>query len=426
MTDPGGDILARLVAHRLPNLDALGGIQFPYYGGLSVANLPASICRWLGAPEIAGEGLEDALLGCGDGVERVVLIVLDGLGYDAFQSYLERGVAPLWNTLVDQAVYVPITSIVPSTTAAVITTLWSGRTAIEHGVVGYEVFLREYGVTANMLQHSVQSFGNDTGGLARAGFEAEQFIPYPMLSPHLKRFGVPTYAFMHNSIARSGLSRSSMAETPTYGFITAGDLWLSLVNTLEAVRQPKAYFYVYWSELDTLMHRYGPGDARVEIEFASFSQGFAQFALPALQKKGEGKTLVILTADHGMIATPKNADLELRSHPELGEYLHMLPTGETRLPILFTRPGNEKKLRRFLYQTWGDAFTAIPTDTAIRGGLFGTAKPSRQALERLGDTILVANGANYLWWPSKENHQLARHGGLSRQEMLVPFFAFRV
>jgi len=45
---------------------------------------------------------------------------------------------------------------------------------------------------------------------------------------------------------------------------------------------------------------------------------------------------------------------------------------------------------------------------------------------RIGDLTMIAKGHHYLWWADKENPLLGRHGGLSSQDMVVPFLAARL
>ena len=45
---------------------------------------------------------------------------------------------------------------------------------------------------------------------------------------------------------------------------------------------------------------------------------------------------------------------------------------------------------------------------------------------RVGDLIAVARQDAYLWWHTKEDFLLGRHGGLNPQEMLVPFLGVRL
>src|SRR5215213_5230924 len=65
--------------------------------------------------------------------ERVVLLVLDGLGWDQLQD--RPACAPTMSALAGG----PICSVVPSTTATALTSIATGLTPGQHGVVGYRI-----------------------------------------------------------------------------------------------------------------------------------------------------------------------------------------------------------------------------------------------------------------------------------------------
>ncbi|MGE5124206.1 MAG: hypothetical protein ACM3H7_06775, partial [Acidobacteriaceae bacterium] len=134
-------------------------------------------------------------------------------------------------------------------------------------------------------------------------------------------------------------------------------------------------------------------------------------------------TLLLLTADHGMLPTQKSGLYDLRNHPHLTELLHILPTGEHRLMYLFIRPGKERQVRDYFQQAWPDQFLFIDPQESVARGLFGPGKPHPHLFDRLGDLIAVARKDAYLWWAEKENPLTGQHGGLSADEMVVPLLS---
>ena len=231
-------LLPRLEAARLPGLDAGPKAVYPSYAGYSLANIPHSLCRWLGVPGFGIQPLAPEILDGYPGPFRhVVFLLVDGLGLNKLGQFLQAGKEneryALWNRLLGQGLLAPLTSIVPSTTTAALTTLWTGRTPAEHGVVGYEMWLKEYQMNANMILHAPASFQGDVGSLRRAGFDPETFLPVPTLGPHLAAHGVTTYAFQHMSIARSGLSTMLFPGVNVIPFRTLSDLWVSLPEGMD-------------------------------------------------------------------------------------------------------------------------------------------------------------------------------------------------
>lgn len=418
-------LLPTLRSNRVPGFSSSNHAFYPYYDRLSLANLPASVCHWLGIPAFGQAPLRPELLSAAGGpFRRVVLVVVDGLGLGQLEYFIELGKQKnsrlsLWPTLLSEGMLAPLTSVVPSTTTSALTTLWTGRTPAEHGVMGYEMYLKEYSLVANMILHTPASYAGDVGGLQRAGFKPETFLPVGTLGPHLAAHGVQCSAFQHLSIARSGLSSMLFPQVNVIPFRTLSDLWVSTAATLQNQPVGSSYTYIYWGDLDDLCHRYGPQDRRVELEFASFSTLFEDF-IHTLRRGARGDTLLLLTADHGHLHTPANADYELSNHPALSSCLHLLPSGENRLAYLFLRPGKEQQCLDYINRTWPGKFDLMPSSQVISSGLFGGGTHHPRLADRLGDWVMFAAEDAYLWWAAKENTLRGRHGGLSRTEMLIP------
>jgi predicted AlkP superfamily pyrophosphatase or phosphodiesterase len=421
-------VLLSISQHRLPGLDLDGDFVYPAYEGYSIQNIPVSICRWLGAPEIAGKPLAMEVTGPfreGD-FQRVIQIVVDALAFERFQRWMGDGTAPVWRELAQGGLVAPLTSITPSTTSAAITTFWTGRSPAEHGLTGYEMWFKEYGVVGNTITHSAMAFQNDTGGLERAGFRPEESLPFPVMGAHLAVHGIQTYALQQASIAHSGLSRTFFKDARVNRFHTAADLWVNLRYLVESISQQRLYAYVYWGEVDTLSHVYGPDDERTEAEFGQFSLAFERLFLHKLNLASRRNTLLILTADHGAVMTHPDSYYDLRNHPNLTRRLHIQPTGENRLVYMYIRPGQSEAVREYIERAWPNQFVQVDSAYAVEAGLFGTGKRHPGLLDRIGDIIVAAKGVAYLWWANKDNRIYGRHGGLHSQEMLVPFLAVRL
>ncbi len=421
-------LLPQLESHRIARLNAGPNAFYPCYNRQSLVNLPASVCHWLGAPLFGNPPLNQSILAAAGGpFRRVILLVVDGLGLEQFQRHISQDShsSNLWPGLLEEGFLAPLTSIVPSTTTSALTTLWTGRTPAEHGVMGYEMYLKEYGLIANMITHSPASFVGDVGGLRRAGFQPESFLPVPTLGPHLLASGVESFAFQHISIARSGLSTMLFPQVNVIPFRTLSDLWVSVPAFLESRQRDPLYTYIYWGELDELSHRFGPQDRRVDLEFTHFTSLFEYFHTE-LRKSSHGDTLLLLTADHGHLHTPANPHYELKNHPQLASCLHMIPSGENRLAYLYLRPGKEAQAQDYIQKTWPGEFVVLPAEQVIASGLMGSGTLHPRLAERLGDWVMIAQGNAYLWWADKENLLRGRHGGLSRTEMLIPLFGLVV
>jgi len=430
MPDHVSNLLPDLESNHITGLDTGRGTLHPFYRGNSLVNLPASICHLLDAPLFGAEPLRSELLDdLGGPYKQVVLFLVDGLGLRLFQRFLPGGElaaeTPLWGSLLEEAQLFPLTSTVPSTTSTALTSLWTGATPAEHGVVGYELWLKEYGVVTNMINYSASSFRGDAGGLWRAGFKPEAFLPTPLLGSHLKQQGVRPVALQHESITHSGLSKMLMQDVDCLSYQTLSDLWVTLTQLLEDRSNQPGYTWIYWGDLDDLEHSFGFSDERVALEWINFTVQFGRF-LDRLHRRSKGDTLFLMTADHGQVETPISPEFDLHLHPELTAHLALMPTGESRLSYLHIHPGHEQAVQDYVDATWPGKFRLFPSRQLIQVGLLGSGPVHAGLGDRMGDRVAVAQDNAYWWWVNKENHMRGRHGGLMAEEMLVPLLAVMI
>mgnify|MGYP003966763769 CR=1 FL=1 len=427
MTDLTPALLPAIEKHRLPGLDLDADFIYPKYDGDSILNIPSSICRWLNVPGLGAGALRPEILQPpGEGIRKVLLILMDALALHRFQRWLDENRNPVWNTLLQSGNLAPLTSISPSTTCAATTSLWTGASAAEHGIAGYELWLKEYGMVANMILHTPMAFRRGVGELAKAGFNASEYLPMTTLGEHLSTHGVQPYAFLHHSIAHSGLSTMQMRAVEVAPFSTPVDLWVTMRELFEEKARQRLYTWAYWGVVDGFSHQYQPEDERVSAEFTQFSEAFERHFLNQLSAAARQDTLVLLTADHGQIRTFDQGRYHLKNHPELDAMLHIRPTGENRLIYLYAKPGQKEAIRQYFEAAWPDEFAVFPPERALAAGLFGPGLEHPLLRDRLGDLIVIPRDNAYLWWADKPNPLIGRHGGLHREEMLVPFLAARL
>lgn len=419
MTDWTEKYLPELLNHRMGSLDAGKNMVYPQFQGGSIANLPGSISSWLGVPGFGmGTLSPEYLQSLGGPYRRVILYIVDGVGLHFFRSFLNRDP---WKQWADRSQVFPLTSICPSTTSSALTTFWTGQPPAVHGVMGYEVWLKEYGMVANMITHSPASMRSDVGLLSRAGFDPFTFVPVPVMGEYLGERNIQSYAVQHASIAHSGLSQMLFRGSKVKPFISLTDCWVTIEESLNEAGDKPVYLYCYYPEIDSLEHRYGPANRRPGLEMEMFGLHFEKL-VRMLESTSNGDTLLLMTADHGHIDTPINPVYELLRYPDLCECFSIMPHSENRLPFVFLRSGREAKARELLQKYWPDEFVVLSLDEVLEAGLFGSGKAHPLLRDRLGDWIVIPQGNAY-WWPNaKPNFLLGRHGGLSEIEMLVPLF----
>ena len=402
----------------------------PRYGGASIANLPATVGKLLGVQEgWASPPLEpDVLDAFGDGIECVVLLLVDGVGWNRLQEQLEREDAGFSGLLERHGVaHLPLTSVVPSTTSVATTViLGNGAAPAETGMLGYAFLLAELGVVANMLfWHPAWKEKRVQGELEAWGVKPETFLKTPSVAEVLKNAGIATHVVMPKAYKNSPLSRMRPRAAEVEGYLNAADMWHKLGGWLEDTAGKRTYAYAYYPDFDTLSHRDG-SDAPVWdalwFEFVFHLRRFLS-GLSAQQRK---KTLFLITADHGHLVTPARGKHFLQDHPGLLELCSVMPGGETRHYYLYARSGCKKGLLEYAQTYLKDSYVALDAEQALQAGLYGDpARLHPDTPRRLGDVVLLAKGTDYLWPGRVERTLLGMHGSLLSDEMMVPLVALR-
>ena len=400
----------------------------PRYQNQSILNIPSSAAILLNVPGFKHHPVDQSHLDLiQDGVKNVIMILVDALAFHRMEKWLAEEDNLAWHQLIESGFLTPVTSICPSTTCAAITTYWTDSTAAEHGIMGYEMWLKEFGITANMISHKPITYREPGGDLTLAGFDPENFLPVESNTKHFLNQGVEVHAFQHFAIINSGLSQMFMRDAVRHPISSAPDMWIGIRELLETNKQKSKYIWAYWDRLDGISHLHGPDSERARAEFMDFSRNFETYFLDRLDPALKKDTVVMLAADHGQITTDRNNDhYDLNNHPDFTDMLHMTPTGENRLAYLHIKPGKVDPVKEYIQKTWPGQFWTIDPVEAVTGGLFGDGTPHPAIYDRLGDLIAAAKGDAFWWWADKPNPLIGRHGGLSSEEMLVPFLVGRL
>lgn len=399
---------------------------WPAYEGGSIGNVPATIAALLGVP-FAGlpplrDGLWQPLSG---GVQRVVLIILDALGWNLWTSMQDEVEALLGETAVSS----PITSIFPSTTVAALSSLWTGTAPGQHGLVGLRLFFPEYATAAQMLKFT-PVFRTYPDALIEAGMEPETFLQVPGFAEQLMAGGVPTYALKAEGLIRSVLSKMhGRGVAYDHGVKTAADLFVQIRLLLEERAGESMYVCGYWGALDSLSHAYGWQGPSVRAELVALLAQLKRELLDALTLAARKETALFVVADHGQAIIPPARHILLSDHPQLQKMLFMRPVGEPRVAYLFTKHGCQERVVAYINRELGHAMVAIPSESALSLGLFGPQPFAQDVPERMGDVVVMTRAGYVLLTDGEKEkaHKMnGRHGSMTRAEMEVPWLGFRL
>ena len=362
----------------------------PAYGGACLSSIvPAVVSRGQGAPDWLPDPVH--------GARQVVLVVFDGLGWEKLQE--STRLAP---TLAS-GTGGPITSVVPTTTATALTSITTGRTPAEHGVVGYRMVLHTDGGRREVM--NVLRWQTPAGD-ARRRYPATELQPWPAFG------GESVAAVTRSEFAQTGFTAAHLSGAHLVGWRVPSTLVVE-VRRLLAGGAPLVY--VYYDGLDKVAHEHGLDDHyRQELRAADVLVGDLLEVLPA------GAAL-LLTSDHGQVEVGTAVRMP---GPELMDAVTLL-SGEGRFRWLHARPGAADDLLKAAEALHGDEAWVRTRQQVIDDGWFGGPLDEAVA-SRLGDVALVAREPVAFLDPADtgETRLLARHGSLTSAEMHVPLLGW--
>jgi hypothetical protein len=368
----------------------------------SIVNLTASLAQALGcAPsQLPLAGLEPERL---VDARRIVLLVVDGLGYE----YLQARSGCLRTHLHSQ-----LTSVFPSTTASAIPAFLTGLPPSQHALTGWHMYFRELGTIAATLPFRSR-IGHQP--LAAAGITPQQLYG---LTPLFDRLAVPSHVVSPHAIVHSDFNAALAGKAVRHGYGNLAEMF-ALMTCLVRGPERRAYIHAYWPDLDSLAHAHGIASPLAAAAFAALDAAFGQF-VESLRNTG---TVVLVTADHGFIDTTPADTVDLDDHPELRQTLVLPLCGEPRVAYAYVQSGGEGDFEGYVQERLADRVACYRSQELIEQGWFGPGPIHTALPDRVGDYTLVAKGRTILrdWLPGEERYvHVGVHGGVSAEEMQVP------
>ena len=323
--------------------------------------------------------------------ERVVLLVVDGLGWTQMAG--RDALIPTLRSMQGG----PITTVAPSTTATALTSISTGLPPGEHGVVGYRIAVE--GEVLNVLRWSTPR------GDARATIPATKLQTQPAFG------GQRPPAVTRAEFQASGFTAAHLDQVRFTGYRTLGTL-VSEVVRLASSGEP--FVYAYYEGLDKVSHEYGLG-----TQYDEELRWIDHLVATLLERLPAG-TVLVLTADHGQVEVGPN----IVSLPSDVVTHVAMQSGEGRFRWLHARAGRADALLDAARSLLGGQAWVRSRAEAIEQGWYGPVV-TEAAAGRLGDVLLAAQGDLAFDDPEDTGPYVlvGRHGSLTEDEVLVPLLA---
>ncbi len=332
--------------------------------------------------------------------DRVVVVLVDGLG----DTLLARraGYAPFLSSL--RAAGRGLAAGFPSTTASSMGSFGTGVLAGQHGLVGYQVLDPDRDVLLNELSWE-------------DGPDPRVWQPRRTVFEQVVAHGVGVVQIGPGFFAGSGLTEAALRGAR---FVAAASLDARVDAAAAAVRaSARSLVYVYWGDLDKVGHVRGCGSYEWCDELAA-----VDLAVRSLAARLPPDTLLVVTADHGMVDVPAGDRLDLGAGSALERELARgvrLTGGEPRAPMLYCEPGQADEVRTRWRAELPD-FDVLTRAEAVAAGWFGPVADF--SLPRIGDVVVASRGLRTVHDSRVQRPELmaliGMHGARTEDEVAIP------
>ena len=324
--------------------------------------------------------------------KNVVIMLFDGMG----TAILEKHLPP--DSFLRSHYEATILAVFPPTTTAATVTMESGLSPIEHGWLGWSLYFDEVGENVNIFPNTISGTEIPAAGFSVAG----QYIPYTDI---FEKINKQTGVTAHRVSPFSSYHSKSVSE---------------ICDTVKALcnENGNKYIYTYWHQPDYDMHDYGTMHEKITEDITEINRLVEDMC-------GElSDTLVIVTADHGLVDTEWRL---LADYPEIGECLLRKPSVESRALTFFIKEGKNEQFEAAFQKHFGDIYSLFSKEQVINNKFFGDGIPNKRSYGFIGDYLAVATGNVSIESTMSNIHDLfkAAHAGMTADELSVPLIAVK-
>jgi hypothetical protein len=334
------------------------------------------------------------------GVTKAAVLVVDGLGAENLR---ERAGHARWLMGAWSARGLSADSGFPSTTASALTSLTTGVSAGEHGIVGYTIRDPASRQMVNHLKQWQPTVDPDSWQRSATVFE------------RALESGIPSLALGEPRFTGSDFTRATWRGAQ---FVGVGSLAEQGVKMREFFdHNDRGLAYLYWPALDRTGHGSGVSSDAWIHRLEELDSELEK--LHQLLKPDEG---LIVTSDHGMIDIPSEHKLILaESSPLLTGVIGW--AGEPRAPQLYF---DDTVARDDAKDVWseslGSAARIMTREQIIDEEWMGPVH--QDVRERLGDLVIACVESLVVYRESISSPtamaMVGQHGSLTSREREIP------
>ncbi|MEM0139598.1 MAG: alkaline phosphatase family protein [Ferroplasma sp.] len=323
--------------------------------------------------------------------KKLCFILLDGLGWNVYKK-----------TGVSFGDAIKATSVFPSTTSNALSSLFLNRYPGEHGIIGYQLYIKQLGAIVNILGYtSSAAYMRDS--MERA-YPLASIFNYESKITSLYHAGYSTVNIIPTFINHTSFSNLLYGNNET-------DVYSNIFHSFSVFEEnlKKNYDFIsyYVPDIDQISHKLGPGNEHT-IEAARY----ILTQIYSIIKKYDDYDFII-TADHGHIEVGDT--INLGNDSGLSD-LSVLPAyGDSRALFL----DYNAELEGYINKNYENILTVKKADSLYEKLL---GRVNDNVKKNLPGMIGISKNNDIYHFPFNQRKytMLGAHSGLLADEMEIP------
>ena len=319
--------------------------------------------------------------------EKVVVILLDGMGSNLLSRALDKDSFFLKNKLRD------IKSVFPATTTAATISIRTGLNPSEHGWLAYNTYIKPLDKTITLFRG------------CEKGNEDVQVSEYKDI-----RYNELNYITIAEAINNRGIDRGyEITPFGPDGYKNLDDMIARIETVLS--QDGKKFIYAYNDEPDHTMHIRGTDSAEALKLIKERNDKIEQLA-----SKLEN-TLLIVIADHGH----RNVtNLYLKDYPTIKNMLLRTTSNEPRACMFKVKEEYMDVFPEEFNKYFKDVFKLYTKQEIIDNKLYGDGDYNPLFIDALGDYIAIAYDSDKTILDEGDDTLASHHAGMHDDEIYIP------
>lgn len=317
--------------------------------------------------------------------KNVVLMLFDGMGSRILDRALDK------NSFFRKNRIKEITTVFPATTTAATTSIRTGLNPIEHGWLGWNMYIAPINETITLFLNSEKGKEEVSNNFLKVKEKLVQRTITDEINENTEYSAIELFPFgkkKYNNL----------------------DEMLEIIQE-ECNKEGKKYIYAYDTEPDHSMHDFGPDNSKVKKLIQIRNNKVEELC------KKLNDSIIIIIADHGH---KEVEHIYLKNYPKIMEMLERTTSLEQRAVSFKIKKDDKERFVKEFNKNFGKDFQLYSKSEIIGHHLFGYGDENELFRDAIGDFIAIAENSNKCIITDGDEVLKSQHAGYSNDEIYVP------